>query len=125
VRFLIDEMFPPRTCTLLQAEGHDAVHVRDCGMQARPDGEVAAVARQENRVLVTENIKDFASERDLVVVCVLKSRLRVRSLAESLAALLQAWADANPEPYVGIHWPPIPGKRPRDKQARSGSGKTG
>lgn len=125
MRFLIDEMLPPKTCKLLEAHGHDSLHVRDCGMQARPDGEVAAVARQENRVLVTENIKDFAFERDLVVVCVLKSRLRMRSLAESLASVLHAWTEANPEPYVGIHWPLIPGKRPGNNQARSRSGKTG
>ncbi|MGH8998142.1 MAG: DUF5615 family PIN-like protein [Acidimicrobiia bacterium] len=104
MRFLIDEMFPPAVCERLAAAGHD-VHVRDRGVDARPDPEVAAVARTERRALVTENVKDFARERDLVVVCVLKSRLASKAMAEHLAVLVSRWADANPQPYVGLHWP--------------------
>jgi predicted nuclease of predicted toxin-antitoxin system len=105
VRFLIDEMFPPSTCASMAKHGHDAVHVRHRGLDARPDPEVAALARQERRILVTENVKDFAREQDLVVVCVLKSRLRQRSMAQHLAATLDAWAAAHPRPYLGLHWP--------------------
>ncbi|WP_028922392.1 DUF5615 family PIN-like protein [Pseudonocardia acaciae] len=107
MRFLIDEMFPPGTCGHLDHYGHDAIHVRDRGVNARPDEEVAALAVREDRVLVTENVKDFAQERQLVVVCVLKSRLVARSLATQLADLLDAWADLNPDPYLGMHWPKI------------------
>ncbi|MGH3567035.1 MAG: DUF5615 family PIN-like protein [Pseudonocardia sp.] len=78
MRFLIDEMFPPGTGVRLAEFGHDAVHVRDRGVDARPDHEVAAVAVREGRVLVTENVKDFAAERDFVIVCVLTSRLPPR-----------------------------------------------
>lgn len=102
---LIDEMFPPATCPRLVERGHDAVHVRDRGVDTRPDPEVAAVAAREGRALVTENVKDFASERDIVVVCVLKSRLPARGMAEHLAALLDTWAGATPEPFLGLHWP--------------------
>ncbi|MGH3528978.1 MAG: DUF5615 family PIN-like protein, partial [Pseudonocardiaceae bacterium] len=43
MRFLIDEMFPPETaCLRLVERGHDAVGVRDLGVNARPDREVAA-----------------------------------------------------------------------------------
>lgn len=105
MRFLIDEMFPPKTCTLLAQRGHDAVHVRDRGVDARPDREVAAVAARENRALVTENVKDFATERDLAIVCVLKSRLPTKGMAQRLADLLDTWATANPQPYLGLHWP--------------------
>jgi uncharacterized protein with PIN domain len=105
VRFLIDEMFPRATCEKLVACGHDAVHVRDRGVDARPDGEVASVAAQERRVLVTENVKDFARERDIVVACVLKSRLPAQGMGDHLAALLDTWASSSPEPYVGLHWP--------------------
>jgi hypothetical protein len=105
VRFLLDEMFPPKTCTFLADSGHDAVHVRDRGVDARPDREVAAVAARENRALVTENVKDFAGERDIAVVCVLKTRLPANGMAEHLAQMLDAWATANPEPYLGLHWP--------------------
>lgn len=105
MRFLIDEMFPPRTCTQLVERGHDAVHVRDLGVDARPDREVAAAAARENRVLVTENVKDFAAEHDIVVVCVLKSHLPQRGMDGHLASVLDQWAAATPEPYVGLHWP--------------------
>jgi Domain of unknown function (DUF5615) len=106
VRFLIDEVFPSTTCELLSERGHDAVHVRDRGVNARPDSEVAAAAIRENRVLVTENVKDFAARQDLAVVCVLKSRLPASGMAEHLARRLDKWATANPDPYLGLHWPP-------------------
>lgn len=105
MRFLVDEMFPAAVCALLAERGHDAVHVRDLGLDARPDREVAAAAAREDRALVTENVKDFAAERDVVVVCVLKSRLRPRGMAAALAELLDGWARATPQPYVGLHWP--------------------
>jgi Domain of unknown function (DUF5615) len=105
VRFLIDEMFPQLTCKLLAERGHDAVHVRDRGVDSRPDSEVAAVATSENRALVTESVKDFAAEHNLTVVCVLKSRLPAAGMAEHLAQLLDTWATANPQPYLGLHWP--------------------
>ncbi len=109
MRFLIDEMFPPGTCVRLAELGHDAVHVRDRGVDARPDHEVAAVAAREDRVLVTENVKDVAAERDLVIVCVLKSRLPAQGMSAGLADLLDAWASSHSDPYVGQHWPKIGG----------------
>lgn len=105
MRFLIDEMFAPRTCVQLVERGHDAVHVRDLGVDARPDREVAAAAARENRVLVTENVKDFAAEHDIVVVCVLTSHLPQQGMDGHLASVLDQWAATNPEPYVGLHWP--------------------
>lgn len=105
MRFLIDEMFPPGTCSSLVERGHDAVHVRDRGLDARPDPEVALLAAREDRVLVTENVKDFAGERDIVVVCVPKSRLPQHGMAAHLAAMLDRWALDHPNPYVGLHWP--------------------
>lgn len=106
MRFLIDEMFPPGLCQRLEKHGHDAVHIRDRGVDARPDPEVATVAAREHRVLVTENVKDFNAERDIVIVCVLKSRLPQQGMEGHLAAMLDRWALANPDPYVGLHWPP-------------------
>lgn len=116
MRFLIDEMFPPVTCGRLAERGHDAVHVRDRGVDARPDTDVAAVAAREKRAFVTENVKDFAHVEGSVIVCVLKSRLRARGMDEQLAVVLDAWAEANVNPYVGLHWPFLsPGKRPKQR----------
>lgn len=105
MRFLIDEMFPARTCAHLAEHGHDAVHVRGIGVDTRPDREVAAAAARESRVLVTENVKDFAAEHDLVIVCVLKPHLPQRGMGAHLAVVLDHWAALHPEPYVGLHWP--------------------
>ncbi|CAN5210335.1 hypothetical protein BH20ACT8_BH20ACT8_03020 [soil metagenome] len=40
-----------------------------------------------------------------MIVCVLKSRLPTGGMDVHLATLLDRWARANPEPYVGLHWP--------------------
>ena len=106
VRFLIDEMFPPSVVPLLVARGHDAIHVVECGLGARPDAEVAAAARAQGRVVVTENVQDFASAgADVAVACVLKSRLRARAIAKELATLLDGWTAGNPDPLPGLYWP--------------------
>ncbi len=98
MRFLIDEMFPPGTCAHLAQRAHDAVHVRDRGLDAGPDSEVATVAAREECVLVTENVEDFAGERGVGVVCMLKSRLPSHGMYVHLASVLDGWAAANPEP---------------------------
>lgn len=105
--FLIDEMFPPAVARLLREEyGHDALHVLEVGLGAVDDAEVAATARAEARAVVTENVADFAGERDVVLVFVLKRGLPAgRAQAKALAKLLDDWANDNPRPYLGPHWP--------------------
>lgn len=107
MRLLLDEMFPTETARQLREEfDHDAMHVDDLGLRGTDDPEVAAVARAERRVVVTENVVDYAGERDLVLVFVLKRRLPAGGAqANALARLLHRWATANPRPYVGPHWP--------------------
>ena len=99
-------MFPHATCELLNDRGHDAVHVRDRGVDARPDAEVVAVAAAEARVIVTETVKDFAGVHGVTVLCVLKSRLPPQGMHVHLTELLDKWAMDHPEPYLGLHWPP-------------------
>ncbi|MQA25549.1 MAG: hypothetical protein GEU94_08760 [Micromonosporaceae bacterium] len=105
--FLIDETFPSTTAELLRdAYGHDAVHVADMGLIATEDAEVATAARAAGRAVVTENVADFAAERDVVLVFVLKKNLPAGGgQAKALAMLLHDWAEANPEPYLGPDWP--------------------
>lgn len=105
--FLIDEMFPIAAAALLHdTYGYDAVHVAEVGLRAAEDAHVAAVARGEGRAVVTENVVDFAAERDVVLVFVLKKNLPAGGgQAAALAKVLDRWAQEHPEPYLGPHWP--------------------
>jgi hypothetical protein len=107
--FLIDEMFPPAVAALLREEyGHDAVHVAEVGLQAADDARVAAAGRSEGRAVVTENIADYAAERDLVLVFALKKNLpQGGAQAAALVKALDRWAHDQPDPYLGHHWPPL------------------
>ena len=107
--FLIDEMFLVATAELLRARhGRDAVHVAQVGLRAADDTQVAAVARAQGRAVVTENVADFAAERDLVLVFVLKKNLPAGGgQAAALARILDRWAHDSPDPYLGHHWPAV------------------
>ena len=107
MRFLLDEMLPAQAARYLRDEfGHDAVHVSEAGLTGAADTEVAALARAEQRAVVTENVADFAAEPDLALVFVLKRTLPSGGgQAHALAALLDRWAADNPRPYLGQHWP--------------------
>ncbi len=107
--FLIDEMFPSGTADLLRkVHGHDAIHVTEVGLQAAEVALVAEAVRAQERATVTENVADFAAERDVVLVFVLKKNLPAGGgQASALAEVLDRWAQANPDPYVGPHWPQV------------------
>jgi len=53
VRLLIDECLSARLCTLLADAGHDTIHVGELGLLGKPDTDVMAAARADNRVLVS------------------------------------------------------------------------
>lgn len=103
-RFLLDEMFSPSAARMLREHSeHDAMHVSEAGLRGADDAAVAA--RTQGAVLVTENVADFAAERDVVLVFVLKRNLPAGGgQAKALAVLLVRWVAANPDPYVGHHW---------------------
>ena len=63
MRFLVDADLPRAVAALLQSLGHDAVDVRDVGMGAARDEEVAAYARKQQRCLLTGDF-GFADIRD-------------------------------------------------------------
>lgn len=58
MRFLADAGISPKTVEFLRQLGHDAVHVRDLGMQRAADQDVVERARAENRVIVAFDL-DF------------------------------------------------------------------
>jgi predicted nuclease of predicted toxin-antitoxin system len=53
VKFLIDNNLSPRLAGSLNDAGHDAVHLRELGMQAATDDVVLAHTAPEGRVLIS------------------------------------------------------------------------
>ena len=60
MRFLIDNNMSPLLAESLKAAGHDAVHLRDLGMQAAPDPVVLERAQVDERVLVSLTLTSAA-----------------------------------------------------------------
>lgn len=61
VKLLLDEMYPPAIAEQLRDRDHDAEGVTErAGLRARSDADLFALAQQEQRTVVTENIDDFS-----------------------------------------------------------------
>jgi predicted nuclease of predicted toxin-antitoxin system len=60
VRFLIDQALSPAVGIELNRAGHDAVHVRELGMQAASDQEILDHAAQDDRIVVSADT-DFGT----------------------------------------------------------------
>lgn len=113
MRWLLDEMLPPDAAATLNELGHDAVSVAAAGLAGEPDAEVFSYAVSNNRLIVTENVADYAAlvtdrlsaEKPCVpIIFVSKSAFPRGGLAVKLAKRLATWADGNPRPYEGLHW---------------------
>jgi predicted nuclease of predicted toxin-antitoxin system len=58
MRFLADMGVSKRVVDWLRSEGHDALHLREQGLQHLPNGQIFAKAHQEQRVVLTFDL-DF------------------------------------------------------------------
>jgi predicted nuclease of predicted toxin-antitoxin system len=83
----------------LRAEAHDAVHLREVGMQRAIDSEIFAVAGKDHRTILTFDLDfaEIAATAGLFLPSVVIFRLndtRVHRLIERLAAALANTAPA-------------------------------
>lgn len=60
MRFLVDQCLSWQVAEALSSEGHDALHLRDLGMQRATDEEVLDLARRQDRVLISADT-DFST----------------------------------------------------------------
>ena len=64
MRFLVDAQLPPALASWLAAQGHEAAHVADLGMQAASDATIWDHALASSSAIVTKD-EDFAQRKVL------------------------------------------------------------
>jgi predicted nuclease of predicted toxin-antitoxin system len=110
VKFLIDNNLSPLLADALKASGHDAMHVRDLGMQAALDEAVLERARADGQVLISADT-DFggllarskASNPSVILIRRLVGRRAAEQASIILANLDQVAEDLATGAVVVLH----------------------
>ena len=99
LRFLADMGVSLRVLDWLRQEGHDAVHLRDEGLQRLPNGDIFDKANAEQRVILTFDL-DFgeivalAKDRRVSVVVFRLRDTRTATVIGRLSTVLRESSDA-------------------------------
>jgi predicted nuclease of predicted toxin-antitoxin system len=106
MRFKCDENLPVDVAELLGQNGHDAIGVSDQQLAGRPDADIAAACKSENRVLITLDL-DFADIRayppgDYSGIIVLRPTLQTITALFRLTRRVLPLLDS--EPLAGRLW---------------------
>jgi predicted nuclease of predicted toxin-antitoxin system len=98
MRFLADMGLARSTVAFLRAQGHDAVHLRDQGLQRLGDREIVKKARAEGRVILTHDL-DFgrivavSGDRVPSVITFRLGDMRPLQVNQYLATVLDRFAE--------------------------------
>lgn len=104
IRFLLDMGLAQSSAEFLRSRGHDAVHLRDQGLERLPDDQIVAKAQDESRTIITHDL-DFgrivALSGDAVPSIVTLRLINMTPTQVNIALIRCSTTPQNP--LIGVH----------------------